>query len=100
MAPGRPSAPRGVQRGEDEHAGGMSILVATASVILIALVLLDGFEAMLLPRRVSRSIRFARLFYVYSWLPWAAVARRMRPGKRREMFLSFYGPLSVIALFG
>jgi hypothetical protein len=62
------------------------------------LVLLDAFEAVLLPRRVARTIRFARMFYVYSWMPWAAIARRMKAGKRREMFLSFFGPLSVLGL--
>jgi hypothetical protein len=62
------------------------------------LILLDVFEAMLLPRRISRPFRFARLFYVYSWTPWAALARRLPPGKRRNTFLSVFGPLSVLVL--
>src|SRR5579864_526712 len=76
----------------------MSSLIAAISVLVIFLVLLDAFEAILLPRRVTRDFRLARVFYVYSWTPWAAIARRMKPGKRREMFLSFFGPLSVLAL--
>jgi hypothetical protein len=78
----------------------MSAPVALASLILILLVLWDGFEVMLLPRRVTRNLRLARLSYVYSWTPWAALARRMRPGKRRNTFLSVFGPLSVLALSG
>src|SRR5258706_5769597 len=78
----------------------MSAPVALASVILILLVLWDGFEVMLLPRRVTRNLRLARLCYVYSWTPWAALARRMRPGKRRDTFLSVFGPLSVLVLSG
>ncbi|HWE37199.1 MAG TPA: potassium channel family protein [Isosphaeraceae bacterium] len=78
----------------------MSALVAAASLALILLVLWDAFEAVLLPRRVTRQLRFARLYYVYAWTPWAAVARRMRPGKRRNTFLSLFGPLSVLGLIG
>src|SRR3954465_12712196 len=78
----------------------MSYLLAGGSLLLIILVLVDVFEAMLLPRRITHQIRFARLFYAYSWRPWAALARRMRPGKRRNAFLSFFGPLSVLVLIG
>jgi Ion channel len=78
----------------------MWVLIATASLVLIALVLWDAFEAMLLPRRVTRQFRFARLFYVYSWRPWAALAGLFPPGKRRNAFLSLYGPLSILWLFG
>ena len=78
----------------------MSYLIAGGSLVLIALVLLDAFEAMLLPRRVTHHFRFARLFYVYSWTPWAALARRMRSGQAAEHFLSFFGPLSVLVLIG
>jgi nitrate reductase NapE component len=73
--------------------------VTLAALVLIAVVLWDGFEAMLFPRRVSRSLRLARIFHVYSWAPWRAAARRMRPGKRRSTLLSVYGPLSVLGLF-
>ncbi len=73
----------------------MSYVIAAGGLSLIALVLLDAFEAMLLPRRITRQFRFARFFYVHSWTPWAALARLMQPGKRRNVFLSIFGPLSV-----
>lgn len=73
--------------------------VTLAALILIVVVLWDGFEWMLLPRRVSRSIRLSRLFFVYSWSPVRAIARRMKPGKRRNTFLSVYGPISILGLF-
>ncbi len=78
----------------------MSYLSAAVSLVLIASVLVDAFEAMLLPRRITHQFRFARLFYVYSWTPWAALARRMRPGKWRNTYLSSFGPLSVLVLMG
>jgi hypothetical protein len=78
----------------------MSYMIAGGSLVLIVLVLVDAFEAMLLPRRITHSYRFARLFYVYSWTPWSALARRMPVGKRRNHFLSVFGPLSVLVLMG
>ena len=78
----------------------MSVVVAAASVALIVLVLWDAFEAVLLPRRVTRPLRLSQFYYVQSWKPWAALARRMRPGKRRNAFLSLFGPLSVLVLIG
>jgi hypothetical protein len=77
----------------------MSYLMLIVSLILIALVLWDVFEAMLLPRRVSRRLRFTTLLRVYTWNLWTAVARRMRPGKRRDSYLSFFGPLFTMMLF-
>jgi voltage-gated potassium channel Kch len=67
-------------------------------ILLILLVLLDAFETMVLPRRVTRQFRPARVFYVYSWAPWAALAYRMGTGKRRNTFLSLFGPLSILVL--
>src|SRR6516165_12803015 len=78
----------------------MAAVIALGSVVLILLVLLDTFETILLPRRVKRQFRFTRLFYVYSWKPWAMLARRFRSDKRRNTFLSLYGPLSILVLIG
>ena len=77
----------------------MWIVVALSSVLLIVLILLDGFEAMLLPRRVTHAFRFARLFYRFTWMPWSAIGRRMPAGRRREGWLSLYGPMSILVLF-
>ena len=78
----------------------MSVVIVAASLALIMLVLWDAFESVLLPRRVTRQLRFSQYYYVHSWKPWAALARRMRPGKRRNTFLSFFGPLSILVLIG
>jgi hypothetical protein len=78
----------------------MKAITASASLLLIFLVLMDAFETMLLPRRVKRQFRFARAFYIYSWAPWAAVAGMIRSEKRRSTFLSLFGPLSILILIG
>jgi hypothetical protein len=78
----------------------MRILAVLGGLLLLSIILWDAFETIILPRRVTRRFRLARVVYRTSWLPWRAVARRMRAGSRRESFLSFYGPLSLLWLFG
>jgi hypothetical protein len=65
---------------------------------MIILVLLDAFETIVLPRRVTRPFRLTTLFYGLTWRPWRFIGRSMRMGRRRETFLSFYGPLSLLLL--
>jgi hypothetical protein len=77
----------------------MPYVAAIAGVFLLLVILWDGFETIILPRRVTRRLRLTRLFYRATWMPWSATARRMRPGKRRESFLSVYGPMSLLLLF-
>ena len=61
----------------------MRIIVAILGIILIFIMAFDGFETIVLPRRVSRKFRLAPLFYTFSWVLWSFPARRMRPGNRR-----------------
>lgn len=77
----------------------MRIVGALGGAALILLVLLDTFETILQPRRVTHRFRFARMFYRWNWGVWRFVAGRIAGGKRREAFLSFFGPLSLLGLF-
>src|SRR5262245_59578449 len=80
--------------------GVVGVLVGVlASLALILVVLLDGFEAMVLPRRVTHPYRLTRLFYRATWFGWRAVGARLPAGRRRQTFLSVFGPLSLLALF-
>src|SRR5438132_11837002 len=76
----------------------MGSVIAAAGALWIAVIMWDAFEAIVLPRRVTRRLRPARMFYRMTWRGWSAVPRRMRPGGRRETFLSFYCPLSLLVL--
>ena len=75
----------------------MQILAALIGFLLVAGVLRDAFETIILPRRVS-GVRISKVFYRASWRPWAAIARRLPPSDNRETFLSVYGPLSLLVL--
>jgi len=76
----------------------MKLLAAIAGIALVTIVLSDAFETIVLPRRVVRRLRLARLFYRYTWLPCSAIGRRIDEGGGRERFLGYYGPLSLIVL--
>jgi hypothetical protein len=78
----------------------MSWVLAVIAILILVIILWDVFETIILPRRITRKFRLARFFYRTSWRLWAGVARRMKPGNRRETFLSYFGPLSLLMLFG
>lgn len=72
---------------------------AILGLVLLAVILWDVFETIILPRRVTRRFRLARMFYRWSWRPWRLIACALRKKGRRESFLSYYGPLSLLGLF-
>jgi len=76
----------------------IKILATVAGFILFFAILRDSFETIVLPRRVSRRFRLSRWFYLSTWTLWSAIARKIRPGNRREFYLSYYGPLSLLLL--
>jgi len=76
----------------------MRLLALLAGVAIILVILWDGFEAVVLPRRVARRLRLVRLVVRATWRLWAAVGRRLPAGHRRETYLSYYGPLLLIVL--
>lgn len=75
------------------------VIAAIAGFLIAAGILWEAFETIVLPRRATRRFRFTRLFYRSTWIPWRTLARKMRRSKRRETFLSFFGPLSLLFLF-
>src|SRR5262245_34658097 len=80
--------------------GGQTMfIVALASLGLILFVLVEAFEAIVLPRRVTRPYRFTRFYYRYGWALWRLLALRLRTGRTRQPCLSWFGPLSLLGLF-
>src|SRR5271165_920651 len=69
-----------------------------AAAVLMAIVLIDAFEVVLLPRRVRHGFRLARVFYRTSWMVGRTAAQAVPPGRWRTGFLSAFGPLSLFVL--
>jgi hypothetical protein len=77
----------------------MAVICALVGVLIVAVVLLDAFEAVVLPRRVTRPYRLARLFYRSSWCVWRHITDLVPAGRYRQSVLSAFGPLSLLTLF-
>jgi Ion channel len=75
-------------------------VIAISAILLLGFTAIDAFEVMLLPRRVMRRLRFVSLFYRLTWWAWSALAPHWRRADRRDHFLSIFGPLSMVLLFG
>jgi hypothetical protein len=69
-------------------------------VAMFMFVIWDAFEAIILPRRVTRKFRFTRFFYRTSWRLWTLIISVVHAPKRRESLLGFYGPMSLLVLVG
>jgi hypothetical protein len=76
----------------------MRTLAAIFGLVIILGVLLDAFETMVLPRRVQRAFRLTSVFYRNTWVPWARLSQHIQLASRREAYLSYFGPLSLLML--
>jgi hypothetical protein len=74
--------------------------VFIAGVVIFLIVIWDAFEAIILPRRVTRKFRLARFYFLFTWETWKFYARLIPSKKRRDSFLGFYGPISLLCLIG
>ena len=75
----------------------MRALAEALGVFTVLVVFWDAFETLILPRRVSRRVRLARVYFRTTWEAWGRASTMFR-GQRRENYLSFYGPLSLLVL--
>ncbi len=73
----------------------LGVVVALAIVIVV---LVDAFEAVVLPRRVKHNFRLARVYFQSMWCLWRAGSRLLPMGRWRFGYLSVFGPLSLFGL--
>ena len=74
--------------------------VFIAGVVVFLVVAWDAFEAIILPRRVTRKFRLTRFYYKFTWSTWKAAAKLASSRKVKETFLGYYGPISLLFLIG
>ncbi|HEY6763975.1 MAG TPA: potassium channel family protein [Candidatus Sulfotelmatobacter sp.] len=77
-----------------------NVVVAILGAIIIWVVLLDAFETVVLPRRVTRHFKLTAWFYRRTWIPWTKIAKAIKTPSRQQSFLGYFGPLSLILLLG
>jgi hypothetical protein len=73
-------------------------LVGLLGVAIVATVLWDAFETVVLPRSVTRRLRLTRTYTRVTWRTWTRTARAIRRDAPRERFLGIYGPLALFGL--
>jgi hypothetical protein len=71
-----------------------------AGVTIFLIVGWDAFEAVILPRRVTRKFRLTRFFFRVTWMVWRFLVNCMPMRKTRETMFGFYGPMSLLMLIG
>jgi hypothetical protein len=81
----------------DSH---VHVVAIVCGIAIIWMVLLDAFETVVLPRRVTRHFKLTAWFYRQTWIPWRRIASRIKTTSRRQNFLGYFGPLSLILLLG
>ena len=54
----------------------MRVAALVAGIALVVLVLWEAFETLVLPRRVSRRLRFTRGYYRLLWGTWTRIGPR------------------------
>src|SRR5690242_15886792 len=76
----------------------MRFVFLAIGTVLVAVVLWDAFEVMLLPLPIRRNLRFVMLLVRGTWRFWRLIAQHLVGVERRERFLGIYGPLSLVLL--
>jgi hypothetical protein len=76
----------------------MHAFIFFAGLVCVFAALLDAFQTVILPRRATGRFQLTRLFYIFTWTPWSAIASRIKHPRKRETAFSFYGPLSLVFL--
>jgi hypothetical protein len=67
-------------------------------VVFLAVVLLDAFQTIILPRRPAGRLRITRLFLLATWIPWRTATRLLPSRRVKDQLYSVYGPASLLAL--
>src|SRR6516162_5380516 len=78
----------------------MHIATGILGFALVAIVLADAFQTVIVARHGPKIPAITRIFYRVSWSLFAAAAARIPSKRRRETFLGVYGPLSLLMLLG
>jgi hypothetical protein len=74
----------------------MRTAVGVLGLALVALVLFEAFETIVVPRRVRRQWRIAGTVARLTWPAYRATAAGIRDRQRRETLLAYYGPGSLL----
>jgi hypothetical protein len=76
----------------------MHLVAGFLGIALLAVAVSDAVQTVVVARHAHRLPIITRLFYLLTWLPYAASAGLVRTEQRRARYLGVYGPLSLLLL--
>jgi hypothetical protein len=76
----------------------LQVIIGIGALALVVMTLVEVFETIVLPHRVSRRLRLTRLYFRWGWGLWSRLGQRVHAYQRRENVLSVFGPLSLLGL--
>jgi hypothetical protein len=76
----------------------MRVAALIVGLLFCFSVTVDAFQTIILPRRPVGRVRITRIFYLTTWIPWSALARRAHNPKVRDQLYSIFGPASLLLL--
>jgi hypothetical protein len=76
----------------------VDIVIGLAGVVLLALVLWDIFETIVVPRPTPSRIRLSRPLVRIAWRGWRAIGLRFKTGLALDGFLGFFAPGAAVLL--
>ena len=78
----------------------MDALIFAIGAALLAFVLWDIFQSVVVPRPTLGRIRLARFIVRPTWVLWRWLGLRRRESLSRDWFLGLYAPGAALLLFG
>src|SRR5207244_94827 len=83
-----------------DHFGDVDALIFAIGAALLAFVLWDIFQSVVVPRPTPGRIRLARFIVRPTWVLWRWLGLRRRESLSRDWFLGLYAPGAALLLFG
>lgn len=74
----------------------MRLAAGVFGTLLVAAVLVDTFETIILPWHIGRRRQPSRFFVRAAWRVWSAAGNWMTSTRQRESYLCYYGPLATV----
>lgn len=77
----------------------MDVLIFLAGLVMLAIVLWDIFQSIVVPRPTPGLLRLGRWLIPPTWRLWRAIGTRARNAQAGDWFLGLYAPGAAILLF-
>lgn len=75
------------------------MILAILGAAIVVLVLWDAFQAIVVPKTVSRQVSISSIYAMAVWRLWHGLVDRLPEGRARHALLVSFGPMALLFLF-